>query len=57
MDVLNTYGGGTDAALILLGILACTLGFILLIAGVATIETPCVSLRITHDISRNARAL
>lgn len=39
MDVLNTYGGGTDVVLILLGIMACAFGLIILIAGVAAIET------------------
>jgi len=40
MDVLNTYGGGTDAVLILLGIMGCAFGLIILIGGVAAIETP-----------------
>ncbi|WP_427050414.1 hypothetical protein [Paenibacillus sp. TC-CSREp1] len=40
MDVLNTYGGGTDTVLIVLGVIMCIVGLTVLIAGFAAVETP-----------------
>ncbi|WP_434750216.1 hypothetical protein [Paenibacillus amylolyticus] len=40
MDVLHTYGGGTDVVLIVIGVIACIVGLVVLIAGITAVETP-----------------
>lgn len=44
MDVLNTYGGGTDGFVIALGVIACVGGLVVLVCGIVAVETPPVVL-------------
>lgn len=40
MDVLNTYGGGTDGVMIAIGVIAVLVGLIVLACGIVAVETP-----------------